>query len=369
MKQLDTQYLSKPGDTIQETIDALSMSQRELAERLGYQASKLNQLIKGEISLTRDMAGKLEMVLGIDALFWLGLEQVYQEEQLRIEQQAQLRKNLTCLDSFPISTLKSLGVITVKRKGIDQLKELLQFFRIASFEEWEDIYKNGKTSVAFKLSLAQRNDAEAISSWLRYGEVQAERITLKPYNANQFKQMLGEARKLSIERPTDFTTLRDMCADCGVALALTPSFPKSATYGSTRWILGRQHPLIQISDRGKRADNCWFSFFHEAAHVLLHGKTEVFLEDIKDDFGIDGQKEKEANDFARKLLFGDFPLEHYRKIGEFFWDYEDLESMAIEYSIAPCILIGQLQRIGSLPHSVFREYIPKVDFRKLSATT
>ena len=78
--------LTCPGDTIQETIDTIGMPQRELTERLGYPTNKLNQLIKGDVSLTHDMAGKLENVLGIPAGTWLELERMCQEEKLAIEQ-------------------------------------------------------------------------------------------------------------------------------------------------------------------------------------------------------------------------------------------------------------------------------------------
>jgi HTH-type transcriptional regulator/antitoxin HigA len=345
MKNHDTRILTKPGDTIQETIDKIGMSQRELAERIGYQASKLNQLIKGEIAITRDMAGKLETVLDIDALTWMMLEQIYQEDQLRQEQRIQLEADVPLLKKFPITKLKELGVITVRNKGVEQLRELLNFFRVASLEEWDRIYKQDKLSVAFKISLAQSKKAEAISAWLRYGEIQASRLPLKPYDAKKFKATLKLAKQLSISEPTGFDKLQALCTECGVALALTPSFPTTATYGSTRWIKGRQHPLIQISDRGKRADNAWFAFFHEAGHVLLHGKTE-----------------DEANLFARDFLLGDFPIEHYQKIGDRYWEIDEIDEIADKYGIQTGILIGQLQRVGSLPHSVFREHIPKVNF-------
>ena len=37
--------------------------------------------------------------------------------------------------------------------------------------------------------------------------------------------------------------------------------------------------MVQLSLRGKFEDLLWFTFFHEAGHILLHGKKEVFIED------------------------------------------------------------------------------------------
>lgn len=86
MSNLDAkkQLLSCPGDTIQEHIDAISMSQAELAERLGMSITKINELIKGKAPITKETATKLEKSFGIAASFWLNIERRYQEELLEI---------------------------------------------------------------------------------------------------------------------------------------------------------------------------------------------------------------------------------------------------------------------------------------------
>ncbi len=78
--------LSCPGDTIQDTLDEMGMSQAELSERLGRSIPKLNELIKGKAPITKETATKLEYVLGVPANFWLNLERRYQDELLEIEQ-------------------------------------------------------------------------------------------------------------------------------------------------------------------------------------------------------------------------------------------------------------------------------------------
>jgi len=70
---------------------------------------------------------------------------------------------------------------------------------------------------------------------------------------------------------------------------------KVSLHGSTRWVKGR--PLIQLSNRFNRSDTFWFTFFHEAGHILKHNKKDVFVEGI--DYSSDGkEKEAEANAFA-----------------------------------------------------------------------
>jgi hypothetical protein len=56
-----------------------------------------------------------------------------------------------------------------------------------------------------------------------------------------------------------------------VAVVLAPTLPTNPR----QWCDVLAHPdkaLLQISLRYKMDDHFWFSFFHEAAHILLHGK-------------------------------------------------------------------------------------------------
>lgn len=83
---LDRTLLSPPGDTIQETLDAIGMTQAELSARMGRPKEKVNELIKGNAPLTMDTAIKLERVLDIPVHFWIKRESAYRETLARIEE-------------------------------------------------------------------------------------------------------------------------------------------------------------------------------------------------------------------------------------------------------------------------------------------
>ena len=91
----ERELLSKPGDTILETVQHLRMSQVELARRMGKTASKINDLISGKEPITPKTAFQLEKVLGIDAEFWLNREMLYRQKLLRLEQKEALKN---CID-------------------------------------------------------------------------------------------------------------------------------------------------------------------------------------------------------------------------------------------------------------------------------
>jgi len=79
-----------PGETLLETIDALGMSQAELAARMKVTEKHINLIIKGEASLTEEIALKLERVLGIPASFWENLEHQYRQYLVDKEKQKRL---------------------------------------------------------------------------------------------------------------------------------------------------------------------------------------------------------------------------------------------------------------------------------------
>ncbi|PZR97974.1 MAG: hypothetical protein DLM69_09150 [Candidatus Chloroheliales bacterium] len=78
-------FVSPPGDTIEGELEAREITLAELASQMGYPLKTINELIKGDIELTSDIATQLERVFNIPALFWLNRERRYRE---RLAQQA-----------------------------------------------------------------------------------------------------------------------------------------------------------------------------------------------------------------------------------------------------------------------------------------
>ncbi len=67
-----------PGEFIKEVyLDELSISEREVAQKLKVAPSSLNRLIRGEISLTPEMALRLAKTLGRTPESWLIMQDKY----------------------------------------------------------------------------------------------------------------------------------------------------------------------------------------------------------------------------------------------------------------------------------------------------
>lgn len=72
-------YVSPPGDTIRETLQARGMTQAEFARRMGISQYRVRGLLKGTAAITSETALNLEKVLEIPARFWENRERHYRE--------------------------------------------------------------------------------------------------------------------------------------------------------------------------------------------------------------------------------------------------------------------------------------------------
>ncbi len=302
--ELAREMLSPPGDTIQETIDALGMNQYELAERMGRPVKTVNEIIKGKEAITPTTAVQLERVLGIPAGFWLERERLYVQALTSIEHEQKLDVWAhTWLIQFPIKFLEKLNWIPKTETPAKTVAALLSFFGVATPDEWTSVYIGEQLqSSYYRISLAHLTQHGALSAWLRKGELQAKELNIKPFDRKKITENLVAIRSLAHQHPANFKEqLQQRCAEAGVAVVFTQCLPKTNVSGVARWINNGQTPLIQLSGRYKSNDHFWFTFFHEAGHILKHGKKDFFIEGVVE-LPLDQEKEREANEFAANYL-------------------------------------------------------------------
>ncbi|MDO8588042.1 MAG: HigA family addiction module antitoxin [Armatimonadota bacterium] len=336
-------YVSPPGETLLDTIEALGMSQAELAERTGRPPKTISEIIKGKSAITSETALQLEKVLGAPASFWTSRERHYRESLARQKDQSRLQEQIDWLKNLPVKAMCAERWIRRFDDKVQQLREVLRFFGVASPAAWHEVWRGPQ--VAFRQSKAFESDPGAVAAWLRKGEIKAQSIQCNPYDPVSFRKVLNRARGLTVEPPEVFQPqLVQMCADVGVAVVFVPELPKTRLFGATRW-LSPNKALIQLSLRYKTNDHLWFTFFHEAGHILLHGKRDVFIESESDK----GAKESKADRFSEDCLIP--RAEYHAFVRSRARSKIKVRSFADEIGIAPGIVVGRLQHDGKLLQS------------------
>jgi len=342
-------WASPPGDTILDLIEDRDWSQAELANRLGFSPKHLNQLIKGKVSLTYDAALKLERVLGSTASFWMSRESKYRQQLARLEAHQNYMNWADWLNRLPLSELKKIGVIDDARISESSkprlVEQLLTFFGVASPDEWSNHY--GSLSGSFRRTKEDQADVGAIASWLRLGEKVAEDINASKYNRTKFESAIKKIRELTVLPQKEFEpVLKELCLDSGVKFVLVEPIKKSHVSGVARWLNGHS-PIIQLSLYGKTNDKFWFTFFHEAAHILLHSdeKAAIFLDDI--DFKSTLNQEVEANEWAGNILI---PAAHKYELVSLRSE-EEIQDFSRKINIHPGIVVGRLQHEAQISYN------------------
>ena len=331
-----------PGNVLEEEIESRDMTQKELARRMGRPPQVVNEIIKAKKSITPETALELEKVLGLPAQLWVNLESVYRMTKARNEERERLQQEASALSRFPVKEMTKQGWIPAFRQPEDKVRALLEFLGVASLREpW------AQTAAAFRITGSGNYSPDSLGVWLKKGEIDARETLTEDYDEVRFQAAISEIRALTTDPPEIFLPrMTELCSAAGVAFVLTKELPKSGANGAARW-LGPRKGLIQLSLKWKWADVFWFTFFHEAGHILLHGNRSFV--DVSEIGPTVTPEEGEANRFAADFLVN--PRDWDGFIQERDWTEPSVCQFAKNAGIHPGIVAGRLQHEKLVPYS------------------
>jgi HTH-type transcriptional regulator / antitoxin HigA len=276
---------------------------------------------------------------------WNALEANYQGHLSRLGEAKDLEQHLGWASSELIKELVGRRCIRKVSGRVQQLREVLRFFGVASVAAWNTIWAESASLNAYRLA-KQQGDPVALAAWMRIGELYAAEIATEPFDRAAFREALGSVRELTRVKDPDewLPRLQEICRRVGVVVIIERELPKARVNGVARWLTPTK-ALIQLSARYLRDDILWFTFFHEAAHLLLHGKKSgprdvpaTFI-DTRDS---GGHAEDEANMFAADLLIPPGYAGRLQQISSL----DEVRQLADDLGISPGIVVGRLHYEG-----------------------
>jgi len=343
-----------PGETIRENMVYLGMNQEELAARLGITAKHLSNILNGLAPITHDSAIKLESVIGPRAEFWMELETNYQLNKIRLDKQNELAASESALNRIPYKEMAKYGWVEQTADKLKMVEVLKNFFGVGHLKLIQNTYQ-----VAYRKHKQFNAISDyALLAWLRKVELEGLNIETHTYSKRKLKAAIPLLRSLTLESSSDaYQKIQTMCAECGVAVVLVEYLSKTYVCGANIW--RGDKPVIAVSDRGKRSDIFWFSFFHEIAHLLNTRNKEAHI-------CFEGQEE-EMDRIAGSILIPDKLYEKFLKE----YNYENIKDI-VEYAgkigVVPYILIGRLLHDGYIEYQQHRDLIPSFDISAIKST-
>ena len=329
-------YLVTPGEMLKEYIESFGMTQAELAVRTGLANKTINEIIKGKSPITSSTSLKLERALGRPAHFWNNLEAQYQEQLARAQERERMEADVEWLKNIPVKELADRNIISRRRDKPSQLREVLGFYGVSSVAAWHKLW--AAPAVAARRSSCFETRQGPASAWLRLGELRAHEIDCQPFDKGRFKAALLEIRGLTRERPKVFQPkMIRLCAEAGVAVVFVREMKKAPWNGATKW-LNSQKVMVLLSLRGKSEDKFWFSFFHEAGHVLYDNKRELLINDGNPQ---NDPREQRADKFAADTLIS----EKYNARIISIRTKAELRTLAAQLGVSPGIVAGRYQHL------------------------
>jgi len=339
-------YAVHPGAILAEYLDVAGMSQAELATRCNRPTKTISEIIHGKASVTPETAIQLERVLGRPATLWNNLQANFDLRKETLEQDAALGKKVSWAKQFPLAAMRKQGWIDAHANGPSAVESVLRFFGVASAEAYDKRWK--EVPVAFRKSSAFASDPAALAAWLRRGEQLAAPVETRPFDVDRFRATAAQCRAwTTLPFEAGLRNARAAFADAGVVVVIVPQIPKTCVSGAARW-LSKDRALIQLSLRFKKADHAWFTLLHEAGHILLHGKRDVFVDDTKGSSGSRDQ-ERDADEFASDTLISPSAYANFVARGAF--SAATVTAFAASVGVAPGIVVGRLQHEETIAHS------------------
>lgn len=333
-------WISPPGETVRELILKKKVSLDALASAMSLSLADVNRLLDGALPITERRADSLAKLLGPSQRFWVAREAQYRRgvEVLQAEDQKWVA-------SLPLADMAKYGWIKAARTVGEKVSNARAFFGVSSLDEWRDAWLSEHAGLtAYRTSPAFASQAAAVAAWLRQGEVAAEQLQTDDWSRAKFERLLPSLKLLTrVKEPADFIPeLQRRCAACGVAVVIVRAPKGCPASGATRTRDGRA--ILQLSVRYLTDDHFWFTFFHEAAHLILH-EGRLVLE-WTEEKQLNQGEEREANDFASRFLI---PSEFEAQLHSISRDYKSIMRFARNLSISPGIVVGQLQHRGLVP--------------------
>lgn len=323
-----------PGYYIKEIVDDSGLTQEDFAKRLDTTPKNLSLLIRGEQSLSVDMAMKLSRMLGTSAAYWLHLQNAYDELITEFKSDEEFVTERVVFESLDYGYFRDNFGLPDFPEGCDeQIKEVRKFLNVATLR----VLTQRDMAVSFRSSAKQLTQADTIkaNAMVQIATNKALKIEAPGFNKHRFENAAKYALTLTENHKEFYQLIFKAFLEAGVIFIILPNISGSQINGATKKI--GNNIMLMVNDRRLSADSFWFTLFHEIGHIM------------NGDYGISfdketGVQEELANKYAEDSLIPVGQYQKFRDNGQF--TLQSICLFANQIDRDPGIVLGRLQKDG-----------------------
>ena len=323
-----------PGYYIKEIIEESGMTQEDYAKRLDTTAKNLSLLIRGEQSLSIDMAIKLSKMMDTSIAYWLNLQQAYDAVYAEAKADSSLEGEIEILKILDYRYFREYFGLADHRGHIEeQVGALRRFLKVSTLT----VLDKDNLAVSFRKESCElsREDKIKANAMVQVAANRALAEHRVRFDKKRFEAKVEDILKFTRAHKDFYETARVSFAEAGVILVAIPNIPGSKTNGATKKI--GESVMLMVNDRGTYGDSFWFTMMHEIGHIVC-GDYGISLETD------DSDREKSADEYAREKLIPGNEYRKFKKTGDF--SVKAIMSFAETIDRDPGIVAGRLIHDG-----------------------
>lgn len=323
-----------PGYYIKEIVDESGLTQEDFAKRLGTTPKNLSLLIRGEQSISIDIAMKLSRFIGTSIDYWLNFQKAYDVLVAEFKSCEELENERVVFADIDYRYFRDhYNLPNIPRKIDEQIKRVRNFLKVSTLS----VLTKQDMAASFRSCSDGITESNTIKAniMVQIAVNEALQVDAPKFNKKAFEKAADYALSLTENHLEFYPELKQAFYDAGVIFVILPNITGSKINGATKKV--GDNMVLMVNDRRLNADTFWFTLFHEIGHIM------------NGDFGISFEKEhgdieEKANDFARNKLIPSDKYEDF--ISQKNFSLQSVKSFAKGINRDPGIVLGRLQNDG-----------------------
>ena len=343
-----------PGYYIKEIVDESGLTQEDFAKRLDTTPKNLSLLIRGEQSLSIDIAMKLSRMIGTSVIYWLNLQKSYDALIAEFRSEKELDQEKVVFSMLEYKYFRdNFNLPDLPRKKEAQIAHVRNFLNVATLS----VFKKRDMAVSFRSDTGELSTANVVKAniMVQIATNKVLKTEAPKFNKTLFEEAVQYALTLTKEHNTFYPLIKEAFRKAGVVFVILPNLSGSRINGATKKV--GNNIMLMVNDRRLHADTFWFTLFHEIGHIM-NGDYGISFESES------GEREEIANKYAEDKLI---PYEQYERfIEDNIFDIQAIRAFAKEINRDPGIVLGRLLNDGKVSYddwslkSLRHKYIVKI---------